>query len=178
MKLSQALRHGITLRPESHQERFCNVENRGLCSDAWGAAVEAEYSAVAFWNWNPKDRLDFFKCMEQFRLLQQHYFGEYFKMPVRCPLASQRFIQAGGRIINRKGDVKIDGAKETNIGGVTSECDLVEQMAGMVDHLFYGHGWSREEVLEVVEWYENQRATGQIQISLNRIQDFQHYGVN
>lgn len=157
MKLSEAIRHGSTLRPESHQERFCNVENRGLCSDAWGAACEAVWPAVAKLNWNPRDVFKFESAMNTLRGVQHKYFGEYFRMPACCPLSSQRFMEAGGRIINRKGDMKIEGERETNIGGVTSECDKVSTLAGFVDHAFYAHGNSREEIAEMVSVYENAR---------------------
>ena len=177
MRLSEAMKHGITLRPESHQERFCQVENRGLCSDAWGAACEAVQPAVARFNWTSKDRIKFESAMDAFRAVQHHYFQSYFQMPARCPLASQRFTQAGGRIVNSKGEVKLDGSKTINIGGVTSECDVVNQLAGMVDHLFYAHGWSREQVADVVEWYENQRH-GAIEPYIGKVMDFQHYQVN
>jgi hypothetical protein len=175
MRLSEALRYGITLRPESHQERFCNIENRGLCSDAWGAAIEAEYSTVAYWNWNPRDPYDFERCMEQFRKLQHHFFGEYFNMPARCPLAQQRFIEAGGRIINRQGEVKIEGEKVHDIGGATSECNKVDHLAGFIDHAFYAHGWSREQVAEAVEWYEQTREQA---AASSLVGEFQHYQVN
>lgn len=171
MKLSEAIRIGSSIRPESHQERFIEVENRGLCSDAWGAAVEAVWPNAAKLNWNPRDRFKFESAMELVRQIQHKYFRAYFEMPARCPGAQQRFIEAGGRIINRKGDMKIDGEKETDIGGITTECDKVTNLAGMVDHGFYAHGWSREECAVAVEWYEQQKESAAL---LN----FQHYQVN
>ena len=172
MKLSEAIKIGSTLRPESHQERFCHVGNRGLCSDAWGAACEAVWPNVAKLNWNPRDRFKFEAAMETLRGIQRRYFSEYFQMPAQCPGSQQRFVKAGGRIINRKGEMKIDGAEVGNLGGITSECDQVSQMAGMVDHLFYAHGWSREQVVEVVQWYEETRSKAAL------VRNFAHYQVN
>src|SRR5689334_2848321 len=108
MRLGEAIRHGATLRPESHQERFCMVENRGLCSDAWGAAIEAVYPTIAWFNWSEKDRYDFERSMEALRLIQQRYFKAYWQMPAQCPGSELRFIEAGGRVINRRGEMKID----------------------------------------------------------------------
>jgi hypothetical protein len=110
--------------------------------------------------------------MDALRLIQQKYFKAYWQMPARCPGSEQRFIEAGGRVINRKGEMKIDGARSGNLGGVTSECVAVTHMAGMVDHLFYTHGWSREQVAAVVAWYEETRAQGTL------IRSFAHYQVN
>lgn len=171
MKLSEAITIGLTLRPESHQERFINVEGRGLCSDAWGAAVEAVWPHVAKLNWNPRDVFKFESAMNMLRGIQKRYFKEYFEMPARCPGSQQRFIQAGGRIINRKGDMKIEGERESNIGGITTECDKVSTLAGFVDHAFYAHGWSREECAIAVEWYETKKEGA-------ALLHFQHYQVN
>lgn len=166
------MKYGLTLRPESHQERFCQVEGRGLCSDAWGAACEAVQPAVAKFNWTSKDKLKFESAMDAFRAIQHHYFHHYWGMPAVCPGSQQRWIQAGGRVINRRGEFKIEVERESNIGGVTSECEKVEHMAGMVDHLFYAHGWSREKVAEVVEWYEKTRHNSAL------VRNFKHYAVN
>jgi hypothetical protein len=177
MRLSEAIKHGSTLRPESHQERFCYVENRGLCSDAWGAACEAVMPTVIDFNWNGRDRFKFENAMNALRAVQTHYFADYFKMPAQCPGSQQRFIRAGGRIIGENNDQPIvsiyeRGITNTNIGGVTTECELVAHMAGMVDHLFYRHRWSRLEVADVVEWYENTRSQAVL------TQNFAHYAVN
>lgn len=173
MRLSEAIKIGSRLRPESHQERFCRTLNDGILrSDAWGAAIEAVMPTVVDFNWDSRDRFKFENSMHAFRAIQHQYFGEYFRMPAECPGSQQRFVRAGGRIINRKGEIKIDGAEVGNLGGITSECELVEQMAGMVDHLFYRHRWSREQVAEVVEWYENTR----LQSAITR--NFAHYAVN
>lgn len=176
MKLSEAIKIGSTLRPESHQERFVNVEGRGLCSDAWGAACEVVQPAVARFNWTMKDKFKFESAMDALRAIQQHYFARYFTMPARCPLASQVFTQAGGRVINRRGELAITGEKTTDLGGVTSECDKVEHLAGFVDHAFYAHGWSREQVAEAVEWYEQTRE--QVAAAGSVVGNFQHYQVN
>lgn len=172
MRLSEAIKYGSTLRPESHQDRFCQVEGRGLCSDVWGAAIEAIMPSVATMNWGVKDVVKAERIMEAFRAIQWHYFGNYREMPAQCPGSQQRFVRAGGRIINRKGEIKIDGAETGNLGGITSECDKVTHMAGMVDHLFYAHGWSREQVAHVVEWYEETRSKSAL------IRSFAHYQVN
>ena len=178
MKLSEALRHGITLRPESHTDRFCHVEGRGLCGDAWGAACEAVQPAVAKFNWTRTDRIKLERSMDALRAVQMHYFAAYFQMPARCPLASQRFTEAGGRIIGsgNHAELKVydDYARDRVIGGVTSECDLVHHVAGMIDHAFYAHGWSREQVLEIVEWYEQTREQA---IASNIAINFEHYQV-
>ena len=173
MRLSDAIRHGSTLRPESHQERFIEVENRGLCSDAWGAACEAVVPRVARLNWNARDRFKFEAAMETLRSVQQAYFAPYFSMRAECPGSVQKFVKAGGRVINRRGDIKTEGERAYNAGGVTSECDKVRQLAGLIDHMFYAHGWSREECAEAVRWYEDKRA-GAALIRSN----FHHYQVN
>ena len=172
MKLSEALRHGITLRPESHRERFVNVEGLGLCSDAWGAAVEAVMPTVSQFNWTLKDPIKFERAMEAFRAVQRHYFKAYEQMPARCPGASQKWVEAGGRVIDTKGNYKIEGERMVDVGGVTSECDKVSHMYGMVDHLFYAHGWSRPQVLEVVEWYEKTASNAALFVN------FKHYQIS
>lgn len=168
MKLSEAIKFGSSLRPESHQERFCNVENRGLCSDAWGAACEAVQPAVAKFNWNPRDRFKFESAMDALRAIQQHYFKEYWSMPAQCPGATQRFVRQGAVTIGRT-VVELDNQQSETVGAITSECDKVEHMAGMVDHLFYAHNWSREQVAQVVEWYEETRSKAAL------VHNFQHY---
>ena len=171
MRLSEAIIFGSSLRPESHQERFCNVENRGLCSDAWGAACEAVQPAVAKLNWNPKDRQKFETAMEVVRAVQQTVFGAYFRMPARCPGAHQPYVEAGARIINGRGQTKETEGRQGDLGGVTTECDMVEHLAGMVDHLFYAHGWSRAQVAEVVQWYEETRTLSLVAQTFHHYQD-------
>lgn len=172
MMLSEAIRYGRSLRPESHRERFDHVENLGLCSDVYGAACEAVQPKVARLNWNRNDPIKFEAAMNALRAVQQMYFGHYRDMPCQCPLSVQRFTKQGARIINRKGDTKIEWTDDRNLGGVTSECDKVKHMYGMVDHLFYAHGWSTEEVAGVVEWYERKRLGAAL------VMDFNHYQMN
>lgn len=176
MKLSEAIREGSKLRPVAYQERFCNVENRGLCSDAWGAACEAVQPAVAKFNWNPLNVYAFERSMDAFRAVQQHYFAEYFTMPANCPGARRTIANVGGRVFvqDRKPVLKTydEYTKLKTIPGITTECDKVQQLAGMVDHLFYAHRWTREQVADVVEWYERTRS--QAAITTN----FVHYAAN
>ena len=177
MKASEALRIGDKLHPVAYQERFCNVEGRGLCSDAWGAIIEAVMPRVAEFNWNLKDRYKFERSMDAFRAIQLQYFASYFQMPVRCPGARQLITKVGGRLIKRFGkedELKTydDCARIWNHGGITSECDKVEHLAGMIDHLFYKHRWERWQIAEVLEWYENTQA----QAVINR--SFTHYAAN
>lgn len=177
MNASEALRIGDKLRPAAYQERFCNVEGRGLCSDAWGAICEAVQPAVASFNWNPRDRYKFERSMDAFRGIQLHYFARYFQMPVRCPGARQLITKVGGRLVKRFGkeaELKTydDRARIANHGGITSECDKVEHLAGMIDHLFYAHRWLRSDIADVVEWYENTQS----QAAINR--SFTHYAAD
>lgn len=162
MKLSEAIKIGATLRPESHQERFCITVNDGvLRSDAWGAACEAVQPGVVKFNWGTKDKVKYESAMDALRAIQHHYFQEYFEMPAQCPGARQQIMEAGGRIVSNRGEGVLKlyerGAKLVNHGGITSECVKVKQVAGMVDHLFYAHNWSREKVAEALAWYEETR---------------------
>lgn len=158
MKLSEAIRIGSAIRPPSHQERFCHVEGRGLCSDVWGAACEAIDPHVANLNWNPNNKTAFDAAMAYLNDLQHRHFGQYFKMPARCPLARRSMFRGAGRIINRKGEYKIDdGGKVLQLAGVTSECEKVGTIAGYTDHAYYKHGNSREEVAEIIAEYEEAR---------------------
>lgn len=167
--LSEAIREGRTLRPEG-RERFDYIANHDeLRSDPWGAACEAVQPAVAHFNWQSKDKHKLDSAMAALNAIQHHYFDRYWQMPARCPGATQPYLEAGGRIINRKGEVAVTEGKTGDLGGVTSECDKVEQMAGMVDHLFYAHRWSTEQVIEAVQWYEQTRSMAILG------QAFQHY---
>jgi hypothetical protein len=158
MRLSEAIRIGISLRPETRHERFAQMANGGLSSDVWGAACEAVDPKVARLNWNLADPVRMESAADYLRAVQRKYFRRYFEMPAKCPGATQGYQKARGRVVNRRGDVVVeDGAKDFDAGGVTSECDKVTHLAGAVDHLFYAHGWTREQVLEVVEWYEEER---------------------
>lgn len=184
MKLSQAMREGCQLRPRvgALGERFSHVEGLGLCSDIWGAACEAAMPTVADFNWNPLDVYAFQRSMDALRAVQEHYFGDYFKMPARCPGASQRFTKVGGRLIKRFGrepELKTydDYAKVENIGGITTECVKVRHLAGLVDHLYRKHRMSPEDVIKCVEAYEHALENGQPQqIVVN--QNFTHHAAN
>lgn len=158
MKLSEAAKFGITLRPEG-RERFCNIENRGLSSDFWGAACEAVQPSVAKFNWDTKDKVKLAAVMDAFNAVQLHYFADYFnpeKMPARCPGANRSYQEVGAKIVGSNGQFTAQ-TRVQNIGAVTSECDKVAHLAGMADHLFYAHNWSREKVAHAVELYENQQ---------------------
>lgn len=154
MKLSEAIKIGSLIRPESHQERFCNVEGRGLCSDVWGAACEAVHPQVAKLNWNLNDKQALNSALRYLNEIQHKYFETYFQMPATCPLASRSLVRGAGRIVNRKGEYVVEGSKAERIAGVTSECAKVTTLAGFVDHAFYKHGNSREEIAAMVELCE------------------------
>lgn len=182
MKLSEAIREGSKLRPVSYQERFCITENdEVLHSDAWGAACEAVQPAVARFNWNRLDVFKFERSMDALRAVQEHYFADYFQMPAQCPGAKRAIQNVGGRVFvqDRKAVLKTydDYAKIRSIPGITTECELVSQLAGLVDHLFYKHRMSREDIAQCVEEYENAREAGiRQQIAVNR--NFNHYAAN
>lgn len=184
MKLSEAIRIGIQLRPRigTLGERFSNVEGRGLCSDIWGAAVEAVMPRVADFNWNPLNVYAFERAMDAFRAIQLQYFAAYFQMPARCPGSRQSFMKVGGRYVKRFGkDLELktydDYARISYIGGITTECDKVEHLAGMVDHLYYKHRMSPEDIIHCIEEYEHAREEGIAQqVAINR--NFTHYAAN
>jgi hypothetical protein len=163
MRLSEAIRIGIGIRPETRRERFANMANGGLCSDVWGAACEAVDPSVAKLNWTTPDPFKLEASMRTLREVQQKYFKRYFEMPARCPGAHQPYQKARGRNTGRRGadgspEVVVEaGAKNFDAGGMTSECDKVQTLAGAADHLFYAHNWTRERVAEIVEWYEETR---------------------
>lgn len=179
MNASEALRIGDKLRPAAYQERFCYVEGEGggLRSDAWGAICEAIQPAVAHFNWNPRDHYKFERSMDAFRAVQLQYFARYFQMPARCPGARQLITKVGGRLIRRFGKqdelrTYDNHAVIENQGGITTECDKVEHLAGMIDHLFYAHRWQRPAIADVLEWYENTHSQAVIN------QTFTHYATN
>jgi hypothetical protein len=182
MKLSEAIRIGNQLRPACGElgDRFVVVEGRGLCSDVWGAACEAVQPGVALFNWNLRDRFKLAATMDAFVAVQLHYFADYFKMPARCPGSTQRWIEMGGRLLTQDRKVILktydDHAKQHSYS-ITSECDKVEQLAGLVDHFFYKHRMSRPDIATCVEAYENAREHGIAQqIAVNR--NFNHYATN
>lgn len=184
MKLSEAIKHGITLRPRvgALGERFSHVEGRGLCSDIWGAAVEAVKPYVADFEWRQTHVFAFNRSMDAFRALQLDIFGSYFQMPARCPGSRLKITRVRGREIVRYGQPTLvktydDYAKTEYIGGVTSECDKVEHLAGMVDHLYHKHRMSAEDIIKCVEAYEDARGHGITQqAAIN--QNFNHYQLN
>lgn len=181
MKLSEAMEIGNKLRPVTRQDRFAHVEGKGLCSDIWGAPCEAVQPGVADFNWNRLDVFKFERSMDALRAVQEHYFRDYFKMPAECPGARRAVQKVGGRIFvqDRKPILKTydDYAKIKTIPGITTECELVHQLAGLVDHLFYKHRMSREDVAACVKSYEQAREAGiKQQIAVN--QNFNHYTPN
>src|ERR1044072_133032 len=183
MKLSEAIREGIKLRPRVGVlgERFAYVEGRGLCSDVWGAACEVVQPAVAKFNWNKSNLDSFQRSMDAFRAVQLQYFAAYFQMPLRCPGIRQSVVKVGGRLISRFGkepELKTydDYAKIEHLGGITSECEKVEHLAGMVDHLYYKHRMLAEKIADCVEEYESACELGAKQIAVNR--NFTHYATN
>lgn len=183
MKLSEAIREGIKLRPRVGVlgERFSYVEGRGLCSDIWGAACEAVQPAVANFHWDKRNREAFNRSMDAFRAIQLQYFARYFQMSLRCPGSRQSVIDVGGRLIERFGkpdELKTydDYAKTRFLGGITSECAKVEHVAGMVDHLYHKHRMSAEKIADCVQEYEDACAQSAKQIAVN--QNFTHYATN
>lgn len=182
MKLSEAIREGIKLRPRvgALGERFSYVEGRGLCSDIWGAACEAVQPAVARFNWSKSNDDGFRRANDAFRAVQLQYFAPYFQMPLRCPGARQNFTKVGGRYLNRYGrppELKTyDDYEKLFSYCVTTECAKVEHLAGMVDHLYHKHRLSPEHIANCVEEYENAVAQSARQIAINR--NFNHYQLN
>jgi hypothetical protein len=177
MKLSEAIRHGASLRPESPHngsgDRFSRIANTGeLRSDAWGAACEAVQPAVASFNWNHRDPFKYASAKDALCAIQDQYFERYWQLPAQCPGSEQRFLKVGGRVIRQDGHETLktydDYAVSEDMGGVTSECDRVQHLAGMVDHLYYMHGWSREKIANAVQSYEDMRSAAAI------VQNFSH----
>jgi len=183
MKLSEAIREGCKLRPRVGVlgERFSYVKGRGLCSDVWGAAVEAVQPAVANFNWSNPNSVAFIRSMDAFNAIQLQYFAPYFQMPLRCPGFRQNIAKVGGRLIKRFGkedELKTydDYMRIENVGGITTECPKVEHLAGMVDHLYHKHRMLAEKIADCVEEYENACAQSARQIAVNR--NFMHYAPN
>lgn len=152
MKLSEAIRIGCTLRPETHVDRFINIEGKGLCSDVWGAACEAVQPLVAQLNWNHRDREKYEKAAELLNKVQHKYFETYFRMEAICPGSKVSTSVAGGRE-DRRGNITLVGEKRYNVP-ITSECKKVQNLAGLTDHLFHRHRWTREQVADAVEAIE------------------------
>lgn len=177
MKLSEAIRIGITFRDEAHDGPFVRIANTGeLRSDPWGAACEAVYSLIAKRNWNKSDRLSYESDIEALREIQQKYFAEYFKMPATCPGARPRYYAKGGgrftgRMVGGLNEVAIEGEHKQSLPAITSACPSVTNLAELLEHMFYVHNWSREECAEACEWYEQRQ--GQL-----IVQNFEHYQDN
>jgi hypothetical protein len=178
MKLSTAIFEGSKLRPEAPHngsgDRFVRVEPTGeLRSDPWGAACEAVQPAVAKFNWNHRDLFKYAAAKDALCAVQDHYFEHYWQLPAQCPGSEQRFVKVGGRVVRQNGQESLktydDYAVTENAGGITSECDKVQHLAGMVDHLFYMHGWSREKVAEAVASYEQIRTAAAIAVNFSHV---------
>jgi hypothetical protein len=167
MKLSEAGKEGAQLRPETHFERFCWIEGKGLCSDFWGAACEAVQPLTSKLNWRDADKFE--HSMELLRATQQKYFQRYFVMPAVCPGSHMSTGIAKGHLNDDNGRVEITGEYVKDLPPITSECKLVGNVAGLADHLFYAHRWSREEVAAAIEMIE------QLQDSRVIRPIFQHY---
>lgn len=171
MKLSEAIRIGRSLRPESHQEghpfvRVVNGDTTDLYSDVWGAAVEAVYSPIIRRNWTETSRQVDMAYFDD--ILHQH-FDHYFRTPANCPGAAPRsYTKARERIINRHGETVVEGEQMKSIGPVTSDCRSILNLAQFVEHAFYIHGWSSEDCAQAVEYYEQ---GNQILVT----QSFDHY---
>lgn len=158
MRLSDAIKFGRTLRLESHQqgEPFVRVANTDeLRSDVWGAAVEAVHSLIAKRSWTAETRQS---DMAYFCDIQRQHFGEYFKTPAVCPGAAPRnYMTEGVRIVNRHGHYVREGEKQKRLGPITSDCHLILNLAEFVEHAFYAHNWTSEEVAQAVELSEKGR---------------------
>lgn len=174
MKLSEAIRYGASLRSESHQGPFTRIANTGeLASDVYGAACEAVHSPIAKRNWNDATRGS---DIEALREIQETHFAPYFKMPASCPGAKpRRYTQAGGRLTGRTiqgmNEFVIEREQHKTLGGLTTACPSVTNLAELIEHMFYVHNWSREECAQAVEWYEQQSAP-------LLVQNFEHYQDN
>lgn len=174
MKLSEAIRQGVQLRREGRSGPFVRVANSDeLLSDVYGAACEAIYPQVAKRNWNKDDKLSYDSDIAYFREVQEKYFSDYFQMPAVCPGAQKReFKHAGGRfsgrVIRGENEFIIEKEKTQILGGLTTACSLVINLAEFVEHVFYVHNWTRGECAEAVEWYEEQSAP-------LIVQNFVHY---
>lgn len=174
MRLSEAILQGCTLRREGRSGPFIRVANSDdLLSDVWGAACEAVHSLVAKRNWNADTRGS---DIEAVRELQQKYFPDYFRMPAVCPGAQPRsFVKGGGRFTGRVvgglNEFVIEREKHETVGGITTICPAITNLAELIEHMFYIHNWTREECAQACEWYEQQSAP-------LIAQNFEHYRDN
>lgn len=177
MLLSEAIRTGSTFRREGRSGPFVRVANSDeLLSDVWGAACEAVYSLIAKRNWNKENKLEYASDIETLRELQQKYFADYFKLTAYCPGARPRaYGQAGGRftgrVIQGLNEFVIEREAHRTIGGITTACHAVTNLAELMEHMFYVHNWTREECAQACEWYEQQSAS-------LLVQNFEHYQDN
>ena len=170
MKLSEAIRFGRTLRPESHQagHPFVRVANEDdLRSDPLGAAVEAAHSPIVNRSWTDTT---YETDMAVFDELLHRYFDTYFHTSANCPGADPRkYVRAGARMTSsRKGEYVIGSEHEQAIGAITTDCRLVLNLAQFVEHAFYVHNWTTEECAQAIEYYEQ----GQRVVVA---QSFEHY---
>lgn len=147
----------------------------------WGAGVEAVWPKAAKLNWphtsvflmNADEKRKYEDTMNSFRTAQNHYFGQYFKTPAVCPGANRTILRGRGRHTDGHGTIAVSaGARNQRIAGVTSECELVEHLAGLVDHLYYSHGMSRLEIADIVKTIEETRTMIQM------FKGFDHFQVN
>ena len=175
MKLSEAIKIGITFRREGRSGPFTRVANSDeLLSDVWGAACEAVHSLVAKRNWSSDTRSS---DIEYVREIQEKYFADYFRMPATCPGAKPRpYSAAGGRftgrVIQGLNEFVIEGEEQyESIGAVTTACPSIINLAELIEHMFYVHNWTREECAQACEWYEQQSAP-------LIVQNFEHYRDN
>jgi hypothetical protein len=171
MKLSDAIRHGRTLRPESHQEgwpfvRVVNGEVSDLYSDVWGAALEAVHSPIAKRNWTGAS---YQSDMAMFVELQRQHFGNYFHTPANCPGAAARGVLAQhAKKPNHRGEFCVAREGWEMVHPVTSDCHLILNLAEFIEHAYYVHNWMTEECARAVEYYEQGQ---QVVVA----QAFEHY---
>lgn len=180
MKLSEAIRTGSALRGESHDGPFARIANTDeLRSDVWGAACEAVYSLIAKRRWDrstPLAQLAYSSDIEALREIQEKYFAAYFKMPAVCPGAKSRsYIESGGRftgrVVHGLNEVAIEGERNKSIGGITTACPSITNLAELIEHAFYVHNWSREECAQAAEWYEEIGGMSMIERNFEHYQD-------
>jgi len=157
MNLSEAIMIGRSLRPETHQgemfSRLANLDTLG--SDVWGAASEAVHSQVAKRDWTEgtlsADR-------EYASHILEKYFSRYWRMPAICPGAKPLSLtEGGGRVINARGEYKIEGERERIIGTLTTACREVVSLGQLIGHMFYVHNWTSHECAQAVKWYEEMK---------------------
>jgi len=157
MKLSEAIRIGRSLRPKTHQgEMFARLANLDqLGSDVWGAACEAVHSQVAKRDWT---ELTLNADKEYAADILQKYFGDYWKMPAVCPGAKPLgYVESRERVINRKGETKVEAERTEIIGTLTTACRQVVSLGHLIGHMFYVHNWTSEECAQAAEWYEEMK---------------------